>query len=67
MIRLDDKEIEKIDTHCGMSEVDGSEPFTPYKYEHHLLEAQIKKILKKAKPKDISNTFRLALLEEVKE
>lgn len=66
MIRLTNKEIEKIDIHCGMSEADGTEPFTPYKYEHHLLEAQIKKILKKAKTKDISNVYRLALLEEVK-
>ena len=35
-------------------------------YIRELNKAQIKKILKKAKTKDISNTFRLALLEEVK-
>ena len=40
---LTDKEIEAIDIGCGMSEIDGTEPFSSYKYEHHLLKAQLKK------------------------
>ncbi len=41
---LTDKQIEAIDIHCGMTEIDGSEPFSTYKYEHHLLKAQLKKV-----------------------
>lgn len=44
MIKLTDEEIGVVDIHCGMSEIDGSEPFTSYKYEHHLLKAQLKKV-----------------------
>ena len=43
-MRLTDEEIGEIDIHCGMSEADGTEPFTRYKYEHHLLKAQLKKV-----------------------
>ncbi len=44
-VGLTDEEIEAIDIHCGMSEIDGSEPFIRYKYEHHLNKAQIKKVV----------------------
>ena len=45
MIRLTDAEIGAIDIDCGMSEIDGTEPFSSYKYEHHLLKAQSKKVV----------------------
>ena len=44
MIRLTDEEIGAIDIGCGMSEMDGTEPYYSYKYEYHLPKAQLKKV-----------------------
>jgi len=44
MIQLTDEEIGAIDIGCGMSEIDGTEPFYSYKYEYHLIKAQLKKV-----------------------
>ena len=46
MIQLTDEEIGAIDIGCGMSEIDGTEPYYSYKYEYHLLKAQLKKVVK---------------------
>jgi len=42
---LTDEEIGAIDIDCGMSEIDGTEPYYSYKYEYHLLKAQLKKVV----------------------
>ena len=56
MIQLTDEE--RLVDNLPMEEVG-------YDYGKAVAKAQLKKVLKEAKAKDISNTFRLALLEEV--
>ena len=43
---INDEEIEEIDIDCGMTEIDGSQPHYPLKYEHRLLQAQNDKTYK---------------------
>ena len=37
---MSDEQINEIDIGCGLSEINGSQPFYPLKYEHTLLKAQ---------------------------
>jgi len=37
---MNDEQINEIDIGCGLSEINGSQPFYPLKYEHTLLKAQ---------------------------
>ena len=43
---LNGEEIDALDVACGMSEIDGTEPYHPKKYEHTLLKAQYQQDLK---------------------
>ena len=68
MILLADEELLKIRSTWLTTDCPDGETATKIALERlrSMNKAQIKKVLREAKVKDISNTFRLALLEEVK-